>query len=181
MSEIQNLDQCIIDAVNGDEEALKLLYQNYSSVMFKFALSIVKKYELAEDVIQDVFVNLIQYGKGQKIKQPKGWLFTIIRNQSLKILREEHSNKCISLEDCDTVFAADDIMQYLDDSPENLEAMKCLNEIELQIIILCIYGGFTQMQTSKILGLSFMKVRSKYNYAVKKLKKFYIDGSDSYD
>ena len=96
MDKIQSLEQCIIDAVNGSEEALKCLYQNYSSVMFKFALSIVKDYDLAEDVMQDVFVNLIQYGQNSKIRNPKSWLFTIVRNQSLKVLKNEHTDKIVS-------------------------------------------------------------------------------------
>lgn len=179
MDKIQSLEQCIIDAVNGSEEALKCLYQNYSSVMFKFALSIVKNYNLAEDVMQDVFVNLIQYGPNSKIRNPKSWLFTIVRNQSLKVLK--NTDKIVSLEDYHLDSAKDSVSDYINNSLENIEAFRCLDEMELQIITLCVYGEFTQLQVSKILGLSYMKVRAKYNYAVKKLRKFYINGGDSCD
>ena len=179
MDKIQSLEQCIIDAVNGSEEALKCLYQNYSSAMFKFALSIVKNYNLAEDVMQDVFVNLIQYGQNSKIRNPKSWLFTIVRNQSLKVLK--NTDKIVSLEDYHLDSAKDSVSDYINNSLENIEAFKCLDETELQIITLCVYGEFTQLQVSKILGLSYMKVRAKYNYAVKKLRKFYINGGDSCD
>lgn len=179
MDKIQSLEQCIIDAVNGSEEALKCLYQNYSSVMFKFALSIVKNYNLAEDVMQDVFVNLIQYGQNSKIRNPKSWLFTIVRNQSLKVLK--NTDKIVSLEDYHLDSAKDSVSDYINNSLENIEAFRCLDEMELQIITLCVYGEFTQLQVSKILGLSYMKVRAKYNYAVKKLRKFYINGGDSCD
>ena len=179
---MMELDQCIIDAAMGNKEALQELYNNYSSIMFKFALSIVKRYDLAEDVIQDVFVNLMQYGQNSKIKHPKSWLFTIVHNQSLKVLKDQKVDKLVSLEDYPIVSEEkDSVKDYIDNALENIEALKCLNDIELQIITLCIYGEFTQLQVSKILGLSYIKVRSKYNYAVKKLRKFYIDRSDSYD
>lgn len=175
------MDQCIIDAVGGNEEALKNLYDHYSLDMFKFAMSIVKRYDLAEDVVQDVFVNLMVYGRNCKVKRPKSWLFTIVRNQALKVLKDEHYDRNVSLEEQPVTSEENGVEDYINNSLENIEAIKCLDETELQIITLCVYSGCTQREAGMILGLPYMKVRAKSNYAMKKLRKFYIDRGDSCD
>ena len=62
-----NLDRCLKAVAKGDEQALKNLYHNYKNPMFQFALSIVKDYDLAEEAVQDTFVNIISYSKNSRI------------------------------------------------------------------------------------------------------------------
>ena len=132
---MMELDQCIIDAAMGNKEALQELYKNYSSIMFKFALSIVKRYDLAEDVIQDVFVNLMQYGQNSKIKHPKSWLFTIVHNQSLKVLKDQKADKLVSLEDYPIVSEEkDSVKEVKKDMDCGITLLNCQDYKENDII-----------------------------------------------
>ena len=170
-----NLDKCIKAISKGDEVALKNLYDNYKNPMFQFALSIVKNYDLAEEAVQDCFVNIISYCKNSNIDNAKSWLFAIVKHQCLKILREEHADKKSPLEDYSEALPAADSTEIIGNSFDDIEALQCLDDLERQIITLCIYGQLTQKQTAQTLDLPYMKVRSKYNYAMKKLRKFYIE------
>ena len=53
------------------------------------------------------------------------------------------------------------------------EALNRLKDIERQIVVLYIYAGFTQKEISKLLDIPYIKIRSMYGYAIRKLKVFY--------
>ena len=159
----------------GSEQALKNLYDNYKNPMFQFALSIVKNYDLAEEAVQDTFVNIISYSKNSSIDNSKSWLFAVVKHQCLKILRQEHTDQKSPIEDFSETLSTADSTEIVGNSVDDIEALQCLDDLERQIVTLCIYGQLTQKQTAQTLNIPYMKVRSKYNYAVKKLRKFYIE------
>ena len=170
-----NLDKCIKAVAKGSEQALKNLYDNYKNPMFQFALSIVKDYDLAEEAVQDTFVNIISYSKNSRIDNSKSWLFAVVKHQCLKILRQEHTDQKSPIEDFSETLSTADSTEIVGNSVDDIEALQCLDDLEKQIVTLCIYGQLTQKQTAQALNIPYMKVRSKYNYAVKKLRKFYIE------
>ena len=57
---------------------------------------------------------------------------------------------------------------------EVTEALKTLLPQEREIVSLFVFGGLKQTEIAEIMNLSYMKVRSKYGYAMKKLKKYYL-------
>lgn len=169
------LNECIRKIGIGDKEALKVLYDNYRESVFLFALSIVKNYHLAEEVLQDVFVNIMQYSSNSKVKNAKNWIFTITRNQCIKVMKNENGGNIQSINICEETLFAHDDTENVGNAVEDIESLKQLNELERQIVILYIYGKLKQTEIAEVMDLPYLKVRSKYNYAIKKLKKYYIN------
>lgn len=73
----------------GSEKAFRELYDRYHVQMFYIAKKYVKSTDLAEDAVQNIFVKL--WEKRYKIdasKSIKGFLFTMLRNHVLNMIRD---------------------------------------------------------------------------------------------
>ncbi len=166
------LNDLLKEIINCDREALKQLYINIKMPIFLFVKSLVKKHELAEDITQQVFIEIIESVNGFKIgTNAKTWIFSIARNLSVDALKKQ--NREISSDDCD--FKELCYENRLNEKTLVYEALNQLDDIERQIIVLYIYCGFKQVEIAKLLNLPYIKVRSKYAYAIRKLKLFYED------
>ena len=79
-------------AACGPEEKKEIffaLYERYKSLVLKISYHYLKNYDLAGDLMHDVFVRVIQ--SAEKIKDPdvfKSWLMTITRNLCVDSLRK---------------------------------------------------------------------------------------------
>src|SRR5437763_1185735 len=73
-----------IDA--GDMGALEEVYDAYSTAIYRQALSILSSAADAEDVVQDVFLQLVRR-RGYPIRELKAYLLTAARHQACSTLR----------------------------------------------------------------------------------------------
>jgi RNA polymerase sigma-70 factor (ECF subfamily) len=73
----------------GDQQALQRLYQQDGRHLLGVALRIVRRRDLAEDVLHDAFVSIwhkaasFDAGRGAG----RGWIFSVVRHQALNALR----------------------------------------------------------------------------------------------
>jgi RNA polymerase sigma-70 factor (ECF subfamily) len=76
-----------------DELALAELYDRVSPVLFATALRILHERREAEDVLQDVFVQVWDKAAtfNEELGSPISWLLTITRNKAIVRLRMSHS------------------------------------------------------------------------------------------
>ena len=74
------------------EEVFNQLYKKYYLDIFKFAFSYVKRKDLAEDVLQDTFIELYLHSpkSNEKIKS---WLFKVAKNKCMDIIRKERKEE----------------------------------------------------------------------------------------
>ena len=67
-----------------------------------------------------------------------------------------------------------DVSENVENAIDQIEeAFECLDQIERQCVIMCVYGQMKLPQVAAFLGIPYQKVRNKYDYAVKKLRKYY--------
>jgi RNA polymerase sigma-70 factor (ECF subfamily) len=85
----------IVAVARGDRTALARLYDRFSSVVYAVALRILGNRADAEDVIQEVFLQV--WKRGETFRHDRGsfecWLLTIARNQALARIRATHTMK----------------------------------------------------------------------------------------
>jgi RNA polymerase sigma factor (sigma-70 family) len=83
---------------NGDEAAFKYLVENYQDRVYNTAIGIVQNAEDAEDVAQEVFIQVyksIHSFKGES--KLSTWLYRIATTRSLDLLRSRKSKKRFGL------------------------------------------------------------------------------------
>ena len=167
------LDNYIKEISSGNEEALKEFYNNYGKYLYSFILSIVKSRESVEDVLQDVLTVIATHDPKIPILNSRAWLFKVIKNLSIKKLKEEQAIPTESLSDNTDLLSVDNAFEDIENSVDQIEALKCLDRIEQQCVIMCVFGQMKLPQVAEIMDMPYNKVCNKYDYAVRKLRKYY--------
>lgn len=86
-----DLDKALMACAGGDKRALNAIYEAEGPRMLGVAMRILRRRSLAEEAVQDAFV--LVWRKAASFDPAKGaaatWLYTVLRNRSLAILRDE--------------------------------------------------------------------------------------------
>ena len=95
----RSTDSALISALrSGDEKAIAELYDRYSSVVYSVALRVLGDTGAAEDVLQDVFMQL--WRNSGLFDSSRGklapWLAVITRNRAIDVLRKRRPESDIA-------------------------------------------------------------------------------------
>lgn len=155
---------------NLNETNIKKLYESYKHSIFLFVLGITKNYSLSEDITEEVFLRIIKYSKTyNRFQNPKTWIFTIAKNTTYTFMKK---NMEIPYDNDNFEIILNKHNKVKDENSLIVEEyLSYLNEDERNIVILHIFGGLNCLEISKILKISHSKVRSKYSYSLKKLRR----------
>lgn len=98
----------------ADREKFTELYEQYHGLIEKTAMRILKNQQDAEDAVQNTFVQIIRhFEKVYEIdcKNLPFWIISIVKNESLMILRKK--KRVIQLEDWDSITVkAESVAEY---------------------------------------------------------------------
>lgn len=169
----EELARYIKDISSGDEASLRSFYDNYGRLILAFILSIVNSIESAEGALQDVLMAIVTHQTDNYIKNPKAWLFKVILNISKRKAKQDYSVQAEQLPEDENIVSEDNFSESIENTVDQIESLKCLDEIEQQCVIMCVFGQMKLPQVAEILGMPYKKVCNKYDYAVRKLRKYY--------
>ena len=154
----------------GDRAALEALYVQTEKAVYALALSLLRDPEDARDVTQEVYLKVraaahlyVPQGK------PLAWLFTITRNLC-RDLQRSRTRDGQTPEDLEN----DARFSYVSDPTDRLvleAALKALGDEERQVVLLHAVSGLKHREIAQDLGLPLSTVLSRYNRALKKLKR----------
>ncbi|QCK87928.1 sigma-70 family RNA polymerase sigma factor [Phreatobacter aquaticus] len=90
MASAADLKDALARCATGDRAALRIIYESECPPMIGVAMRIVKRRELAEEVVQEAFVKIWRnaHRYDAALGPPKAWLYQIVRNQALNVLRD---------------------------------------------------------------------------------------------
>lgn len=164
------LDLCLSRISAGDQSALAELYDRTRSAIYGFALSLLKNVHDAEDVLQEVYLQVWQAaGRYRSFRKPMAWLLTITRNLAMSRIRDQGKTVTLSPEDWHMQFA--DTPAVTTEDRLVLESMLAfLTDEERQIVTLHALTGLKHREIAALLELPLPTVLSKYNRALKKLR-----------
>ena len=155
----------------GDISAMDELYRLVSTDIYAFALSKTGNSKDAEDIMQDTFVRIYQYSRGYEPQgKPLAWIFTIV--SSLANRKFIIDQRCSPLEEPDkSIPDGKEFENSVIDAEFLKQLMKVLTQEEQQIIVLHIVSGMKHIEIARLLNKPISTVLSRYNRAIKKLKK----------
>ncbi|EKS28746.1 RNA polymerase sigma factor sigX [Afipia felis] len=167
-------DESLIGRIaQGDRLAMQVLYGRYHVRVYRFALRLVRKEQVAEDLISEVFLDVWrQAGKFEGRSAVSTWLLAITRFKALSALRKK---KDAELDD-ETAAAIEDTS----DDPEVAVAKKdtgnalrnCLAKLSQdhrEIVDLVYYHEKSVEEVAEIVGIPENTVKTRLFYARKKL------------
>lgn len=150
---------------SGDESAFTALYRQWQAPLYRFALRMTGREALAEDVVQETFLTVVNGAPGYDSSRGSfpGWLFGVARNQMLRRLRSERPYLPIA-EDAGEVAAPDDPHLELAERQELVRlrrAILALPEHYREALVLCGLQGVSYEDAAEALGCAVGTVRSR--------------------
>lgn len=159
---------------DGDEAAVRTLYERFGGLVFTVAHSVLHDRQRAEDVTQQTFLqawrNADQFEAGRDFAP---WLATIARRAAIDALRKEQRRPATALDHAD---ASDGALVTLPPSAEQIEtvwgvraAIDSLEADEREIVRLQHLEGHTHSEIAERLGIAVGTVKSRSHRAHRRL------------
>lgn len=165
----QELDRITLErARRGDMDACAAIYERFGTACYNLALRILGERAAAEDVVQEVFLKMINTLSGFRGDAPFGvWLKRMTANATIDALR---AGQRFVDEDPETVFAA--MPSRGADADTRVDAWSLLMRLPPRaraVLVLHELEGYTHKELSALFGQSESYSKSILARALKKL------------
>jgi RNA polymerase sigma factor (sigma-70 family) len=158
-----------------DRSALEYLYDHYSAALLGVVARIIKKEELAEEILQDVFLKI--WDRIDSYDASKGklftWMLNIARNQAIDKTRSKEFSKSKKTDDIENLVGRVDRQDYTELRVEGIglqEVLKQLPEEQRFVIDHHYLKGYTQAEMSEEFNLPLGTVKTRMRLAMKELR-----------
>ncbi len=169
----QNLWEAMLQ---GDLTALEQLYAHFHADLYHYALKLTEQVDLAEDAVQDVFVDLWNYRKQLPlVNAPKFYLIRSVRNQCLKLIKKQ--NRFTDLDNASPfeILIRPEELQLKDNSEATKNAlaiaMAALSPRQREIMYLKFYNNLDYEELAEVLDINYQSVVNHIHKAMIKLRK----------
>jgi RNA polymerase sigma-70 factor, ECF subfamily len=152
----------------GDAGALEALYDAHAVAVYRQALAVLGSTADAEDVVQEVFLNMVRR-RGGPITDVRAYLLTAARHQACSILRERRRDEEGQPLLVERPSRSDDPAEAADRHVVR-QALLALPAEQRQVVMLRIYEQLTFEEIGRAVKVSLNTVASRYRYALKKLR-----------
>lgn len=146
---------------SGEQAALRLIYDLEAPRMIGVAMRILRRRDLAEEAVHDAFLriwrNARQFDPARGAG--RGWLYAIVRNQALTILRDESRFEASDPQDLE-IPEPDGVLQRLPDSSALRRCLQTLDVPRRRAILLAYVHGFSHGELAGRLGVPLGTIKS---------------------
>jgi RNA polymerase sigma-70 factor (ECF subfamily) len=160
----------------GDRLALKRLFDAEAPRMIGVAERILRRRALAEEAMQDAFVQVWRRASSfdPKLGSGRTWLYAILRNRSLNILRSESRTELVG-DDSSFDRASDDddpemIVMKLGEATRLRQCLEKLEPARRQAIVLAYSKGLSHGELAGKLNLPLGTIKSWIRRGMQTLK-----------
>ena len=154
---------------NGNREDIGLLYNNYHSIVYGVAFSILKNKENSEDVTQNVFTKILKMDPSLLPTQGEAsWLYVVTKNEVMQFLRKQKI--VVDIDDMYTLESESNEIDDLVDMTAYYKLLEGLKPIDKEIISLRILSDMTFEKISQMLNMPIGTVEWRYYKALHYIK-----------
>lgn len=160
-----------------DSKAFSYLYDNYSGSLYTIIAQIVVDMEIANDVLQDVFINI--WRKIESYDPMKGrlftWMLNIARNASIDTLRSKsylNSQKNESIPDSGNWNKEGQMASMNIDNIGFRKVLERLKKEHRVLIDLSYFKGYTHEEIAQIEDLPLGTVKTRIRNALLQLREY---------
>ncbi|GMQ31444.1 RNA polymerase sigma factor [Algoriphagus confluentis] len=167
---------------NGSEAAFDLLVDRYQSRVFTTIFLIVKDQKVAEDLLQDVFVKVVQTLQSDRYTEEgkfQPWIMRIAHNLAIDYFRKSKRYPTILMEDGSNVFNslkfAESTIEDLRIKEDTIELVKRLieelPEAQKEVLVMRHYMDMSFQEIAEKTGVSINTALGRMRYALIHLRK----------
>ena len=173
----------------GDLKALERLYDRYSALVFSVSLRVLHDRQLAEDVVQEVFLRLWRQPASYDPQRGRfiSWLMSVTRNRALD--EQRRVSRRLRVEDQEEEPGRELQSHDRSDDPQLelilqeqrravREAMTRLPPAQRRVIELAYFSGLTQVEIAEQTGDPLGTVKTRVRLAMQKLREALSEAPD---
>ena len=160
----------------GDRHALRRLYDEEAARLIAVAQRIVRRRELAEEVVQDAFIQIWQKATtfDASLGSARAWIYTIVRHRALNVIRDGAREDLL---EADELAAVQDRAAIVDDAFGRLATESrlraCLEAIEREkreCLLLSYVAGYSHGEIAGVMRVPIGTAKSWVRRALMALK-----------
>jgi RNA polymerase sigma factor (sigma-70 family) len=150
-------------AREGHERAFEVLVGRYRRPLMRYCARLGLSHDRAEDVLQQALLRAwLALRRGAQVREPRAWLFGIVRNTTLDALCEPCANRERAVELTGEEEQAVELAERVDGRlalEETLANMAALPEMQRDALLLSAVDGRSYDEVARTLGISEGAVR----------------------
>jgi RNA polymerase sigma-70 factor (ECF subfamily) len=183
----QTADVELLKAVaRGDEQALAQLYDSYRLILFGLLVRILNSREEAEDVLQEVFLQVWRRARDfdETRGKPFTWLVTLARSRAIDRLRSLGARDRVA--QASVREAAEEVSDAARDTFRSEQralvtsALSQLPEEQKRPLVLAYFDGLTQSEIATKLGAPLGTVKTRMRAGMIKLRELLTGKNESF-
>ncbi len=184
---VQTADIELLKAVSrGDEQALAQLYDNYRVILFGLLVRILNSREEAEDVLQEVFLQVWRRAKDfdETRGKPFTWLVTLARSRAIDRLRSLGARGRVA--QASVREASEEVSDAAFDTFRSEQralvtsALSQLPEEQKRPLVLAYFEGLTQSEIAANLGAPLGTIKTRMRAGMMKLREVLAGKNESF-
>ena len=161
----------------GDRAAFQALYEATSAKLFGLSLRILNRRDLAEEALQDAFVNIWHHAQNYRPEKAgvMTWMTTIVRNKCFDLLRAMPKESSLSDDQSYDDWASDDLgpLERVTERSESKALINCMSHLaplQRQAIALSYFHGLAHEQLAEHLAQPLGTVKTWIRRGLQALK-----------
>ena len=170
-----DLDALVLQFKNKDEKAFETLYNMYSDSMQGVIYNIVKDSDIAQEIMQDVFIKV--WDNCESYSSKKGrfftWLLNIARNAAIDKTRSKsfkNQKKNLTQEYFVDILENKNSFSTKVDAIGIKKYIKKIGEDCKKVIDLLFFKGYTQKEASEELEIPLGTIKTRNRLCINKLR-----------
>lgn len=169
-------EQLVAMLQNRDQQVISVLYDMYSSTFYGVLSRMFQSQEVAEDLLQEVFVKIWKNASTYDASRGRlyTWMLNITRNTAIDHMRSKDFKSSEKIQRMDNAVYHINKQYSTDSKVDHIGLSKVLDTLKQEhrsIIDLIYFNGYTQSEVAEELSIPLGTVKTRVKMAMDHLRK----------
>lgn len=169
-------EQLMLDFANADAKAFEILYARHKNAVYRYYLRHVSNESTSQELFQDLWMKIIKSKSSYQVKATfKTWLYTLAHHRLVDWYRRNNlkMKAFASNEKSDDAFIEWNPENELQTRRLSKQLKKAIDQLpfeQREVFLLHQEAALTFPQIAEMMQLGLEKIKSRYRYAIQKLR-----------
>ena len=161
---------------------LERIIDEHQQQLFSFAFFRVGSYEVAQDIVQEVFIRFYENSRHlSAANNVKAYLLKTISNACTDYLRKNGKIQFVAIEKLENELIDEEVKSCLSEYLRIDDILSNLPAEQAEILQLKFVDSLNFVEISELLNVNVNTVKSRYKYAIEKLRNFNLVKVNEYE